>query len=239
MDINIVAKREFIGSFSSNKIIEELDYSLCKESIIYNMYSRTIDICLSLIGIVIGIPLIIIFGILIKLEDKGPIIYKQERVGKHGKLFNVYKLRSMRVDAEKYGAQWAQDNDPRILKVGNFIRKTRIDEIPQLFNILKGDMSIIGPRPERPMFTMQFNDDIDGFINRLLVKPGLTGWAQVNGGYEMIPEEKLKWDIDYIQSRNILMDIRIIFKTIFKSVWINTHNCYLIVAIKFLDILLN
>ena len=148
------------------------------------------------------------------MEDKGPIIYKQERVGKHGKLFNVYKLRSMRVDAEKYGAQWAQNNDPRILKVGNFIRKTRIDEIPQLFNILKGDMSIVGPRPERPMFTMQFNDDIDGFINRLLVKPGLTGWAQVNGGYEMTPEGKLKWDLDYIQSRNIFIDIRIIFKTI-------------------------
>ena len=214
MDINIVAKREFIDSFSSNKIKEELDYSLCKESIIYNMYSRAIDICLSLIGIVIGIPLIIIFGILIKLEDKGPIIYKQERVGKYGKLFNVYKLRSMRVDAEKYGAQWAQDNDPRILKVGNFMRKTRIDEIPQLFNILKGDMSIIGPRPERPMFTMQFNEDIDGFINRLLVKPGLTGWAQVNGGYEMTPEEKLKWDIDYIQNRNVFIDMRIIFRTV-------------------------
>ena len=120
----------------------------------------------------------------------------------------------MKVDAEKYGAQWAQDNDPRILKVGNFIRKTRIDEIPQLFNILKGDMSIIGPRPERPMFTMQFNEDIDGFVNRLLVKPGLTGWAQVNGGYEMTPEEKLKWDLDYIQSRNLFMDIRIIFMTV-------------------------
>lgn len=210
----IVVKEEFLDSFDQNEIKNNLDYSLVKESIAYNVYSRILDIGLSLIGLIIGIPLVIIFGILIKLEDKGPIIYKQERVGKHGKLFNVYKLRSMRVDAEKYGAQWAQDNDPRILKVGNFIRKTRIDEIPQLFNILKGDMSIVGPRPERPMFTMQFNDDIDGFINRLLVKPGLTGWAQVNGGYEMTPEEKLKWDIDYIQSRNIFIDIRIIIKTI-------------------------
>lgn len=210
----IAVKEEFLDSFDQNEVKNNLDYSLVKESIIYNVYSRILDIGLSLIGLIIGIPLVIIFGILIKLEDKGPIIYKQERVGKHGKLFNVYKLRSMRVDAEKYGAQWAQDNDPRILKVGNFIRKTRIDEIPQLFNILKGDMSIVGPRPERPMFTMQFNDDIDGFINRLLVKPGLTGWAQVNGGYEMTPEEKLKWDIDYIQSRNIFIDIRIIFRTI-------------------------
>ena len=210
----IAVKEEFLDSFDQNEVRNNLDYSLVKESIVYNVYSRILDIGLSLIGLTIGIPLVIIFGILIKLEDKGPIIYKQERVGKHGKLFNVYKLRSMRVDAEKYGAQWAQDNDPRILKVGNFIRKTRIDEIPQLFNILKGDMSIVGPRPERPMFTMQFNDDIDGFINRLLVKPGLTGWAQVNGGYEMTPEEKLKWDIDYIQSRSIFIDIMIIVRTV-------------------------
>lgn len=214
MGIKVVAKRKFLNEFRYNEVIEALDYSLCKESIMYNFYSRILDICLSLIGLVIGIPLIAVFGILIKLEDNGPIIYKQERVGKYGKLFNVYKLRSMRVDAEKYGAQWAQNNDPRILKIGKFIRKTRIDEIPQLFNILKGDMSIVGPRPERPMFTMQFNDEIDGFINRLLVKPGLTGWAQVNGGYEMTPEEKLKWDIDYIKSRNIFIDIRIIFRTI-------------------------
>lgn len=214
MSSKIIAKEEFLELFNQSDIKNNLDYSLIKESLLYNLYSRILDIVLSLIGLIIGIPLVIIFGILIKLEDRGPIIYKQERVGKHGKLFNVYKVRSMRVDAEKYGAQWAQDNDPRILKVGNFIRKTRIDEIPQLFNILKGDMSIIGPRPERPMFTMQFNDEIDGFINRLLVKPGLTGWAQVNGGYEMTPEEKLKWDIDYIQSRNIFIDIRIIFRTV-------------------------
>ncbi len=120
----------------------------------------------------------------------------------------------MRIDAEQHGAQWAQVNDPRILKVGKFMRKTRIDEIPQLFNILKGDMSIIGPRPERPMFTMQFNEEIDGFINRLLVKPGLTGWAQVNGGYDMTPAEKFKWDLDYIQSRNVFIDIKIILKTV-------------------------
>ena len=214
MSSKIIAKEEFLELFNQSDIKNNLDYSLIKESLLYNLYSRILDIVLSLIGLIIGIPLVIRLGILIKLEDRGPIIYKQERVGKHGKLFNVYKVRSMRVDAEKYGAQWAQYNEPRILKVGNIIRKTRIDEIPQLFNILKGDMSIIGPRPERPMFTMQFNDEIDGFINRLLVKPGLTGWAQVNGGYEMTPEEKLKWDIDYIQSRNIFIDIRIIFRTV-------------------------
>lgn len=214
MEVGISEKAEYIDSYNAEEIVQKLNYSLCKKSLIYDIYSRVLDICLSIIGLIIGIPLVIIFGILIKLEDKGPIIYKQERVGKYGKLFEVYKLRSMKIDAEKYGAQWAQYNDPRILKVGKFIRKTRIDEIPQLFNILKGDMSIIGPRPERPMFTMQFNSEIDGFIDRLLVKPGLTGWAQVNGGYEMTPEEKLKWDLDYIQSRNIFIDIRIILYTI-------------------------
>lgn len=210
----MLAKSQYLNAYNREEIIKKLNYSLCKNSLIYDIYSRVIDIFLSIIGLIIGIPLVLIFGILIKLEDKGPIIYKQERVGKYGKLFDVYKLRSMKMDAEKYGAQWAQDNDPRILKVGKFIRKTRIDEIPQLFNILKGDMSIIGPRPERPMFTMQFNEEIDGFINRLLVKPGLTGLAQVNGGYEITPEEKYKWDMKYISKRNIICDLKIIIKTI-------------------------
>lgn len=214
MDSKIMAKKCFLNSYNKEDVKEELDYSLCKDSILYNVYLRILDVSLSIIGLILGLPLILVFGILIKLEDGGPIIYKQERVGKYGEVFNIYKLRSMRTDAEKYGAQWAQDNDHRILKVGNFIRKTRIDEIPQLVNILKGDMSIIGPRPERPMFTMQFNEEIDGFINRLLVKPGLTGWAQVNGGYEMTPKEKLIWDMEYIKNRNIIYDIRIILKTI-------------------------
>lgn len=162
----------------------------------------------------IGLPLIAIFGILIKIEDKGPITYKQERLGKCGRRFYIYKLRSMRTDAEKFGAQWAEKDDPRITKVGKFIRKTRIDEIPQLFNILKGDMGLIGPRPERPNFTVQFNEEIPGFINRLAIKPGLTGWAQVNGGYEITPEEKLKEDIYYIKNRSILLDFKILFKTV-------------------------
>lgn len=214
MDTRIIADGNFLEKYNEEMIKSILDFSLITENKLYDIFSRILDICLSLIGLIIGIPLIIMFGVLIKLEDNGPIIYRQERVGKHGKIFNLYKVRSMKTDAEKFGAQWAQKNDPRILKVGRFIRKTRIDEIPQLFNILKGDMSIIGPRPERPMFTMQFNKEIDGFINRLLVKPGLTGWAQVNGGYEMTPKEKLEWDINYIKTRNILIDFKIILKTI-------------------------
>lgn len=186
-----------------------------EKGIIYNSYKRTFDVIASLIGLIVGIPLIFIFGILIKLEDNGPIIYKQERLGKDHKKFNVYKLRSMKTDAEKIGgAQWAKKNDDRVTKVGKFIRKTRIDEIPQLFNILKGDMSLIGPRPERPELTYKFNKEIPGFVNRLCIKPGLTGLAQVNGGYDISAEEKLKWDMIYIKKRSIFMDINILFKTV-------------------------
>ena len=194
--------------------VEQIDYSNVRGNVVFNIYQRVLDIVLSILGLLVGIPLIAIFGILIKLEDNGPITYKQERLGKGGKRFYIYKLRSMRTDAEKFGAQWAEKNDPRITKVGKFIRKTRIDEIPQLFNILKGDMSIIGPRPERPEFTQEFNEEIPGFINRLAVKPGLTGWAQVNGGYDITPQEKLVEDIYYIENRSILLDFKIILKTV-------------------------
>ncbi|MEG1311651.1 MAG: exopolysaccharide biosynthesis polyprenyl glycosylphosphotransferase [Romboutsia sp.] len=193
---------------------DAIDSSEVRGNWIFDLYQRLLDIVLSLIGLIIGIPLILIFGILIKIEDKGPMTYKQERLGKNGKRFYIYKLRSMRTDAEKSGAQWADKDDPRITKVGKFIRKTRIDELPQLFNILKGDMSVIGPRPERPSFTAQFNEEIPGFINRLAIKPGLTGWAQVNGGYDITPNEKLIEDMYYIRNRSIVLDIKILFKTV-------------------------
>ncbi|MEG2789546.1 MAG: exopolysaccharide biosynthesis polyprenyl glycosylphosphotransferase [Romboutsia sp.] len=195
----------------------ELDYQeivKVKDKKFYSIYKRILDIILSIFGLIIGIPLVIIFGIIVKIEDKGPIFYNQKRLGLNGNVFYIYKIRSMKIDAEQLsGAQWAQQNDPRITKVGKFIRKTRIDEIPQLINILVGDMSIIGPRPERPELTYEFNKNIPGFINRLAVKPGLTGWAQVNGGYEISPEEKLHYDLEYINNRSVLMDIKIIIKT--------------------------
>jgi len=155
-----------------------------------------------------------IAGVLIKLDTPGPVFYVQERVGRHGKVFNMYKLRSMVVDAEKQGAKWADKDDPRVTRIGRIIRKSRIDELPQLLNVLKGDMALIGPRPERPEFILEFNEDIPGFINRLQVRPGLTGWAQVNGGYDITPEEKLKLDMYYIQNRSIKLDLIIVFKTI-------------------------
>lgn len=194
--------------------IDTIDYSIVKRGKLFEACQRTVDIVLSLIGCIVGIPFIIIFGLLIKIEDGGPITYKQERLGRYGKEFYVYKLRSMRTDAEKFGAQWAEKDDPRVTKVGKFIRKTRIDEIPQLWNILKGDMGIIGPRPERAFFVKEFEEKYDHFVYRLAVKPGLTGWAQVNGGYEMDPGEKLVYDLEYIRNRSLLFDIKIILKTV-------------------------
>ncbi|CEN24995.1 glycosyltransferase [[Clostridium] sordellii] len=199
----------------SNNNVEINKDKINNKKYLYEILKRILDIISSLLGLIVAIPIILVIAIIIKLEDNGPVFYSQQRLGKDEKNFFVYKLRSMRVDAEKYGgAQWAQKDDPRITKIGKFIRKTRIDEIPQLFNILKGDMSLIGPRPERPELTYKFNKEIPGFIDRLVIKPGLTGLAQVNGGYDISPEEKLKWDIIYIKNRNIFLDISIVFKTI-------------------------
>jgi exopolysaccharide biosynthesis polyprenyl glycosylphosphotransferase len=180
----------------------------------YSVVKSLMDILMAITGLILTIPILLFLCIAIKLETPGPAFYLQERVGRNGKYFKVIKLRSMGVDAEKKGAQWADKNDPRVTKIGAFIRKTRIDEIPQLINVLQGDMSMIGPRPERPIFTAQFNEEIPGFVKRLAVKPGVTGWAQVNGGYDISPNEKLKLDLYYIENRSIFMDIKIIFKTV-------------------------
>ncbi|MBM6769045.1 exopolysaccharide biosynthesis polyprenyl glycosylphosphotransferase [Bacillus cereus] len=184
------------------------------ESIYIRKVKTIFDILFAVIGLCITFPIIFIFSVLIMLESPGPPFYLQERLGFKGKKFNIVKLRSMRFDAEKNGAQWAKKNDPRITKVGMFIRMTRIDELPQFFNILKGDMSVVGPRPERPIFTKEFEKQIPGFKKRLLVKPGVTGWAQVNGGYDITPREKLELDIYYINNVNCILDIKIMLNTI-------------------------
>lgn len=186
-----------------------------KEIGFYSKIRRVIDFIISLLSLVIVIPIILITSIFIMLESPGNPFYVQSRMGLMGKEFNLIKLRSMRTDAEKNGAQWADKNDPRITKVGRFIRKTRIDELPQIFNVLKGEMSIIGPRPERQIFVEEFVKYIPNFPKRLEVKPGLTGWAQVNGGYEITPEEKLRLDLFYIINRNPMLDIKILFLTVF------------------------
>ncbi|WEG12634.1 sugar transferase [Pullulanibacillus sp. KACC 23026] len=188
-------------------------YRLPRLSIYYLVYKRVLDLVLGMVGLLFSLPIILFFSLLIRLETPGSPIYVQERLGKNGKIFKIIKLRSMRSDAEKEGARWAASNDCRVTRIGKFIRKTRIDELPQFFLIIKGDMSIVGPRPERPMFTEQFAREISGFENRLLVKPGLTGLAQVRGGYDISPEEKFKHDMEYIKHVSFLLDLKIIIRT--------------------------
>ncbi|MGE8017828.1 sugar transferase [Peribacillus frigoritolerans] len=193
---------------------ESYSYNPLEKDLLYLSIQRTMDIVLSLMGLIISLPIIVLFSILIKLETPGPVFFLQERVGLNGRYFKVIKLRSMGIDAEKNGAKWAEKNDPRVTKVGYFIRRTRIDEIPQLWNVVVGEMSLVGPRPERPMFTAEFNEKIPGFVNRLTVKPGISGWAQINGGYDISPNEKLKLDLYYIKNQSFLLDIKILIGTV-------------------------
>ena len=196
-----------------------------KEIGFYSKIRRVIDFIISLLSLVIVIPIILITSIFIMLESPGNPFYVQSRMGLMGKEFNLIKLRSMRTDAEKNGAQWADKNDPRITKVGRFIRKTRIDELPQIFNVLKGDMSIIGPRPERQIFVEEFVKHIPDFPKRLEVKPGLTGWAQVNGRNAITWEQKFIFDVFYVNNISFTLDLKIFLLTIkkvLKSEGINT-----------------
>ncbi|MBK6723974.1 MAG: sugar transferase [Acidobacteria bacterium] len=157
-------------------------------------------------------------AILIKLESRGPIFYKQERVGKSGKTFKVIKFRSMRTDAEKDGKPiWAATNDERVTRIGRVMRATRIDEIPQFWNILKGDMSFVGPRPERPHFVKQLGTEIPYYDHRHLVAPGLTGWAQIKypyGASVADARQKLQYDLYYIKNQSLTLDLVIVFETV-------------------------
>lgn len=185
-----------------------------KKKPIYSFVKRVVDIIVSLVGIaVLFIPMIIVC-IVIAATSKGNPIYKQERLGKKHKKFFIYKFRTMYADAEKNGAQWSKgEEDDRITPVGKVLRRLKLDEIPQLFNCLKGDLSLVGPRPEREIFYNYFETYVHGFSQRLLVKPGITGLAQISGGYDLKPEEKIIYDVEYIKNRSIWMDIKIIFKT--------------------------
>lgn len=179
----------------------------------YLVVKRFFDFFFASIGlIVLAIPMAII-ALIIVLDSPGAPIFKQERLGLNGKPFVIYKFRTMHMDAEKNGPRWADREDKRCTQFGVFLRKTRIDELPQLWNILKGDMSFVGPRPERQYFYEQFEKYIVGFSNRLVVVPGLTGYAQVNGGYELKPEEKIVYDMEYIEKRSVLLDLWCIVQT--------------------------
>ena len=186
-----------------------------KPKIFYSFVKRTFDIFASLFGLLLMAFPMLVIAIAIKCDSKGKVFYSQERLGLNGKKFMLVKFRSMREDAEKDGAKWSDgDNDDRITKVGKFLRKTRLDELPQLWACFIGTLSLIGPRPEREIFYNEFEKHVPGFSQRLLVKPGLTGLAQVSGGYNLRPEEKVVHDIEYIKNRSVWLDIKILFKTV-------------------------
>lgn len=175
---------------------------------------RLIDIIGALIGIIVSLPFFIIIGICIKLTDGGPVLYKQTRLTKDGKPFEIYKFRTMIQNAEKDGIpRLAAEGDPRILPIGRLLRRTRLDELPQIYNILKGDMSLVGPRPERPELVEEFTAEIPEFPSRMKVKAGLTGYAQVYGKYNTTAYDKLKLDLTYIRNYSVLLDLKLIFMT--------------------------
>ncbi len=177
---------------------------------------RIIDVVVSLLILIIGLPLWILIAIIIKLESPGSVLYKQERVGKDGERFNIIKLRSMRQDAEQGGPQWAGKKDPRVTRVGKALRKLHLDEIPQMWNILNGQMSLVGPRPERPVFVEQLSKEIPMYPRRLKVRPGLTGWAQVRHKYDESIDDvkkKVQYDLFYIENMSLRMDFKILLST--------------------------
>lgn len=180
---------------------------------------RLMDIVLSLIMLIVTSPVTILAAIAIKLESEGPVFYKQERMGMNGKIFKIIKFRTMIKDAEKHtGPVWSKKDDPRITKVGKILRKIRLDEIPQAINILKGDMSFVGPRPERPYFVEKLSKEIPLYKRRLKVRPGLTGWAQVKHKYDETIDDvkiKLRYDLFYIENMSLRLDFKIILRTIF------------------------
>ena len=179
---------------------------------------RLIDIIVSSFVLLLGLPVWLVIAVLIRLTSPGPAIYRQKRVGQHGRLFTMYKFRTMRADAELHtGPIWAQENDTRYTPIGRWLRKTRLDEIPQFWNVLKGDMSLVGPRPERPFFVEKLSEEIPLYSRRHRVKPGITGWAQVKWKYDTSLEDvrqKVKYDLFYIENVNLRMDMKILFRTI-------------------------
>jgi sugar transferase (PEP-CTERM system associated) len=183
---------------------------------------RLFDITVSLILLVVSAPVILLFALLVKIDSRGPAFYRQPRVGRFGEPFDVIKLRSMRVDAEAAGAQWASKDDPRVTRMGRFIRKVRIDELPQAWTVLKGEMSFVGPRPERPEFVADLEQQLRYYAERHMVKPGITGWAQINYPYGASIEDsrhKLEYDLYYAKNYTLFLDFLIILQTLRVILW--------------------
>ena len=178
---------------------------------------QVVSIVAAALGLLLFLPLFPLVALAVKLSSKGPVFFRQSRAGMGGRLFDVVKFRTMGTDAEADGAKWATKNDPRVTKVGMLLRKTRIDEIPQLWNVLRGDMGFVGPRPERPEFVNWLNEELPFYYLRTLIRPGLTGWAQVRYGYGATlaeTKEKLEYDLYYIKHMSLGLDLLIMFETI-------------------------
>ena len=224
LEIDVYNINSFYEQITNKIPVEHIDHSWFLENLsehskkLYEVTKRILDIILALTGLLFALIITPIVSLIIRLESPGPIIFKQIRTSKNGKTFTAMKFRSMIDNAEKNGAEWAQKNDKRVTKFGLFMRKTRIDEIPQLINVLKGEMSFVGPRPERPEFVEILEKEIPFYKERLLVKPGLVGWAQLYGpdygGSKEESLEKLKYDLYYIKNRSLILDLSIILKTI-------------------------
>jgi lipopolysaccharide/colanic/teichoic acid biosynthesis glycosyltransferase len=176
------------------------------------------DVAGAVLGLILALPLILVFGILIYLESPGPIFYRQRRMGIDGRLFDMFKLRSMKLNAEAGGSPgWTVKGDPRVLRIGGLMRKWNIDEIPQFWNVLRGDMSLVGPRPERPELIAKFKEIVPHYNARHHIKPGLTGWAQINGlRGDTDLTERVRYDLHYIENWNVLFDFHIMIMTFFK-----------------------
>jgi len=184
----------------------------------HHVVKTALDLFLSLLGLIVSSPIIALIAMAIKLDTSGPVFYRQERMGKHGKTFMLLKFRSMKEDAEKEtGPVWAEEGDKRVTRVGGIIRTLRLDEIPQLINVLRGEMSFVGPRPERPHFVENLQNEIPFYDKRHAVKPGITGWAQIKypyGASRMDASEKLKYDLYYIKNMSLFLDLEILFQTL-------------------------
>ena len=188
-----------------------------KRSSIFKGVKRYVDVLVSTMGLILCFPLATLVAIAIRMDSKGPILYRQERVGEDGKVFTLLKFRTMRMNAEENGPAWAGTNDPRITRIGRILRTLRLDEIPQMINVLRGEMSFVGPRPERPFFIEQLRKEIPYYAQRHAVRPGITGWAQIRYPYGASKEdalEKLKYDLYYVKHMSFFFDLMIILETV-------------------------
>ena len=193
------------------------DFAAEPAPVSYTVLKRGFDLVAAVLLALLVLPLFPLIALAIRLDSPGAVIYKQDRVGLNGRIFRIYKFRTMRADAERHGAVWATEGDPRVTRLGGLMRRSRIDELPQLLNVARGEMTFVGPRPERPEFTSLLERELPGYSQRVLVKPGLTGWAQIRYRYASSIQDtqtKLEYDLYYVRRRSLRFDASILLRTI-------------------------